>query len=245
MDLSIERGAFVVQKEYEKLFEVYQKLSESQRSSVFTCMVGEKYFKRDMRFMLVGRAANGWEDEYDTSSSETFANSAMRYFENRNRWEWIKKNNNGKLYAGKDDNGRYFAHSRFWSYTKDIYAGLLNGEEDDARVWMENIAWSNLYKISPSGGNPSLKSIKLQYDEGCCPDILDKEIEHLRPTHILFETDYDWLFEGIKSKLKKTNGTYIRARGTYKCATAVVMTRPEKAKKTMYVTECLEGFGVF
>lgn len=231
-----------MQKEYEKLFEVYQKLSEKQRSSVFTCMVAEEYFKRTKRLMLVGRAPNGWEDKYDISSKEAFGNSARKHFENRERWNWIQKNDNGKLYDGEDDNGKYFAHSRFWAYTGEIYKGLSGGEGDSARIWMENIAWSNLYKISPASGNPSNKSLKLQYEE-ICPDILDKEIEYLRPTHILFETDIDWLFDRIKAHTEIVSGEYIRAKGEYKGADIVIMSRPEQAKKERYVQECLVGFG--
>lgn len=227
-----------MQRLYERLYETYQKLPDKQRASVFTCMVGNDYFKRDVRFMLVGRAANGWDDLYDTSSSESFGENAKTYFDNHKRWEWIQKNINGKLYTGKDDNGKYFSHSRFWSYTEEIYKGLADDKGDTSRIWMENIAWSNLYKISPKKGNPSSRSLRLQWD-GACPDILDREIELLKPTHIVFETDYDWLFDRIKKEMKEISGEYIRANGIYMGASTVIMSRPERAKKDVYVRECI------
>lgn len=128
-----------------------------------------------------------------------------------------------------------------WSYAKAIWEQLPGTSEASPR-WMENIAWSNLYKVSPRvEGNPPRKYIDAQKE--VCKEILCREMEILKPTHILFMTGYkDWFvdfaecFEVVKNQTgKNKNEIYVEATAKFHGAKVVVACRPEYRKKDSYV----------
>ena len=223
---------------YKELFVIYNSFSDEQHQSVFSSMVGKRYMGNDVRMMLVGRAVNGWPEEYDFSSAEEFSNCAMGYMNDSSRWEWVE-NNNGRLTA-KGNSEYSLERSRFWNYSRDIFKQLTNEPEDDSRIWMDNILWSNLYRLSPENGNPGGRSQKKQKE--VCLKILNAEVEYFKPTHILFVTGYDWMFEDIRKKLTKISGKYVEAVGNLSGAKAVIVKRPERVGKEGYVKECIEAF---
>ena len=227
---------------YKELYSAYGELKEEQRRSVFFSMVGERYKENRVRFMLVGRAVNGWKKGDEYTSAEDFSNRAMKHMNDTGRWKWVE-NDNGRLITG-GKTAYSLERSRFWNYSREIYKHLAEGcNKPDARIWMDNILWSNLYRISPESGNPSGSSQKKQKE--ACAKILNAEIEYFKPTHILLVTGYDyWLsnFPDIQEKLPKHTGVYIEAKGDLNGAKAIVTKRPERAKKFEYVQECIEAF---
>lgn len=59
----------------------------------------------------------------------------------------------------------------------------------DKKEWYKNLAWSNLYKVSPEcKGNPS-EELKRRYKDKCI-QIFEKEIEILSPKIVILLTGW-------------------------------------------------------
>lgn len=203
-----------------------------QKYVTFTAMHGYRYFDakdsggNPFRFMLVGRAVNGW-DEYRVPGAftkEEFIETSMKNFQNapetvvrgvdyKDRFEWIDTDGDSAknaLRVGIDSNPDaikdkpyLLTRSPLWSYSKGIWTNLYGENQPWEKRWFENIVWSNLYKIAPhDGGNPTEKLMKAQ--KSACAKLLSAEIEYFNPTHILFITGKDWFmpFADLFSNLK-------------------------------------------
>lgn len=167
----------------------------------------------------------------------------------------------------EDDKGNKWlpARSPFWNYSKKIWERLVNGKNAEETKWedrwFENIVWSNLYKVSPADeGNPTDELQSVQ--RSACADLLLKEIEYFKPTHILFYTDSEWfkcffeLSNQIISEIEykgtnivrgeKNNEVYVERAGILehkngktKC---IVSCRPEGRNKDNYVNDICSKF---
>ena len=140
------------------------------------------YNGKPFRILFVGRAVNGWEIEFKAGSVEEMVN---QIFDSAIDMETIGK---GKVF---DSEGK-----EIYNYNKSPFFQLchalmeLFGFEED---WLEYMAWTNLYKVSPyKKGNPDNKLIREILPS--CASILRREISHLRPTHIVFITG-DWWYK--------------------------------------------------
>lgn len=223
----------------------------------FVAIKGEAFASNTKRFMLVGRAPNGW-GSLDSSSAEAFSESANEQFSSQSRWDWVEEVN-GVLYSGHDEDKTNVANrycldrSAFWAYAKDIWEQLTRNNSDNGPVWMKNIAWSNLYKVSPKkSGNPSKRMRSLQVE--VCADILVSEIRLFNPTHILFMTGFDWFspFETRFSRCIRRGKNYLRgkykndvyAEGTawFDSIPVVVSCRPEFRDKQLFVNDIVQAF---
>ena len=193
----------------------------------FTAMQGRHYAScksidgKELRFMLVGRAVNGWNEyrgasAFDESlfvetSIQNLTNHPNAVAHGEDRFEWIDTSQNtakniyrtGIDHAPEDVGKYYLTRSPFWAYTKEIWDDLYGESSAWSSRWFENIAWSNLYKVAPHhGGNPDAALMKQQ--EAACVELLRAEIEYFAPTHILFITGTDWFvpFKDIFSNLR-------------------------------------------
>lgn len=225
---------------------------ETQKDAVyttFTAMQGNQYFMsknsvgEEFRFMLVGRAVNGW-DEYRISPEEKmtkddFIESSILNLENaeksivfgKDRFEWIDTSENRPRNTAREgiDRGEIkgdykLSKAQIWSYTKDIWDSLYGEKTIWSDRWFEKIVWSNLYKLAPrEGGNPEDALQQLQLN--ACIDLLKAEIEYFRPTHIFFATGRDYWFDKFQCLFrdKKRKGTNI-SRGEHKNKEYVEMT---------------------
>lgn len=227
-------------KLYEDLLRIKSDLPDDQFRSTFVCMRPKEESK--IRLMLIGRATNGWGDretdsEYLPRKRDEFSKRAQELFEDPNRWGWIPQDY--KITYQEDGIEKIYNINRspFWNYTRDIHAKLT---QSSSERWFESIAWSNLYKVSPSKGNPSAKSLRLQKD--ICSKILDYEIDVIKPTHILFETGYNWVFENITINGEKRVNGHVEWIGTYKDAKCIISCRPEFREKTNFVNDIVEAF---
>ena len=201
--------------------------------TTFTAMQGDSYFEskavdgKDFRFMLVGRAVNGWDEyrigEEEYLTRENFIESSIMNLLNdkkaivfgKDRFEWIDTNH-GKARntarAGIDRgvvNGEYsLTRAQIWSYTKSIWDSLYGRETKLDERWFENIVWSNIYKIAPhNGDNPS---DELQQKElEACKELLKQEIEYFKPTHIFLATARGYWFERFEDIFE-----YVEEKGT-------------------------------
>lgn len=136
---------------YKRLYQSCEKLEEFDQWAHFVAMKGSFYDTNTKRLLLVGRATNGW-DPLETKDEDSFGEQAEQLFNEVGRWNWIDVVD-GVLYSAHNDGNqkkkkdRYcVSTSPFWCYAKAIW-DQLPGTSEESQRWMENIAWSNLYKL--------------------------------------------------------------------------------------------------
>lgn len=158
-------------------------------------MKGENYNRntydgKRFRILFVGRAANGWEIEFGTGSTEEIVN---QIFDSAIDMETIGK---GKVFDSEGKEIYNYNKSPFFQLCHAVMELFGFGED-----WSERMAWTNLYKVSPyKKGNPNNKLIREILPS--CASILRREISHLRPTHIVFVTG-DWWYKPTGRGLKE------------------------------------------
>ena len=240
---------------YNKLYNDCLQSDTFKDDAHFVSMRGVFYGKDERRkLLLVGRAPNGW-GSLITDTADSFAADAQRQFDDCHRFNWIESVN-GTLYSTHDreEDSRYCIDTKpFWYYAKEIWQ-KLPGAESNYYIWPENIAWSNLYKVSPLVcDNPDDESMRIQ--RSACIDILKKELDVYKPTHILFLTGYDWfepfsgIFDsvtdlGVRNVMKgpQKNEIYVEGTAIYQRAKAVIACRPEQRNKEGFVGAVLRAF---
>ena len=210
---------------------------------------GEKYYQADneFKFMLVGRATNGWNVEVPLSNAFDFANE-MDSRVKRLGFDWICEDN-GKLCNIEKE--YYLKRSAFWRTAENVWRGLSRLEEVR---WVESIVWSNLYKVAPAEqGNPTTSMCRVQ--QKICKNLLQKEIELYKPTHIILVTGLDWVewcgedsFISIFENSQKTEEKFVVGTAYYNLADdkkipVVITRRPEFCQEEMFVKSVLEWFG--
>jgi len=219
-------------------FKLYDTLTESDANRIrftvplnrpmwtsFTAVKGCKFDEQTKyRFMLVGRAINGWDEArfYDEGlSKEEFVSSSLKNLfndvsthlpEREDRFDWISEISEegiaptNQYRKGIDFSEElilaepYYLSMPLWNYTMEVWCRLTGNAEKTAwtQKWYEKIVWSNLYKVAPTmGGNPDEKLKALQL--GVCKELLKTEIEEFKPTHILFVTGYSGWFENFNN----------------------------------------------
>ncbi len=89
-----------------------------------------------------------------------------------------------------ETNGYNTRKSAFWRVIRAT-TGRLGVADVGAPTWPSFVAWSNLYKVSPSaGGNPSSALANAQLPQ--CIEILRAEIHAWAPRRVLFLTGRRW-----------------------------------------------------
>lgn len=221
--------------------------------SHFVSMKGKLYDKQKCKLFIVGRAVNGW-GSFAFDNSEEFGLKAEKEFAKEGfQWVVLDKNTlHNTLPMGSSDRVYYLSKSPFWRTSRQIFK-CLSGKESPK--WVDYIAWSNIYKISPPDtGNPSTKMCKKQIE--ICREILKKEIETYRPTHILLITGWNWWFEdkefGVSQLFssckfigenKRGNSVFVEGTAVYNERIPVVIAcRPERRNENEYVREIISAF---
>lgn len=248
-----------MKEEYKYLYRECTNLSKEyfEESSHFVAVKGTYYGIVDKKLMIVGRIANGWSS-IKADSEDEFALKAAIQFGNIMRFDSMITNENGKLYLtsdmDKDKKDRYLFNTKpFWSYSKEIYE-KLPGTTLNYDLWMNNIVYSNLYKVgSTKPGAVSINNWSLSTQLLACREILKKEIEILKPSHILFLTGYDWIWDfkdifdtishiGTNETKKNIYDQYVEAVGYINNIPAVITCRPEYKNKEKFVSDALQMF---
>jgi len=239
---------------YKKMFEHMKDVDEFPNLSHFVAMEGAAYKnQKDNKFMVIGRAANGWESLRCDSADNFGLDAEMRFC--KKGFSWLEMTDKG---FGNGD-GYYINNSPFWRVIKKICKSnpMLANEER----WFENIVWTNIYKVSPKDNgekgitrNPSNKLCKKQI--GICREILKQEIIEHSPDYILFVTGYNWwfhddsgaygvsdLFENIRKTL---DNKYVEALARFKMEEfdipVVIASRPERKNEAEYVSAVVDAF---
>ena len=130
---------------------------------VFRTYVGRKYRSSSERLMIVGKATAGWDEEDD--AEEFVMQCVVR--------------------------GAYT--SSFWRFIHDLLFEIhdldTSNRSSRERVFKQ-VVWSNIMKIGVDGGNPYGNALKDQRE--VCTKLLKLEIEHLKPTKLVFVTGNEY-----------------------------------------------------
>ena len=212
----------------------------------FVAMKGSKF---NGAIMVIGRAVNGWDNEWyprDAASSSGTERIIGKIAKSVDiPLSWVSKrwgHNNGDYNTKK---------SAFWRTVRGVVSGLgLSGKE--STDWPDCIVWSNLYKVAPKdGGNPSSRLCSLQ--EQYCKELLSAEIELYKPKRIIFSTGYDWAAPFIKDGSRfyahtTTNRrTLVQAIASYKMrgggrGKVVVAAHPQGKGDAKWINDVVRAF---
>lgn len=146
------------------------------KSSLTTfCARWERDFPQEKGkgILFVGRVLNGGKANANLDIN-------VLYDENiKGGIEWTEKN----MSQSKNQKKYNVNNSAFWRIIKGITQNAYHIQNN----WSSQIAWTNLYKISPfEGGNPTREQEKIQLPY--CKAILKAEIEILQPQFVIFLT---------------------------------------------------------
>ena len=200
-----------------------------------TSYEGKLYRESATRLMVVGRAMNGWEEDY--SGCENVDDVTQKILDQDFQFSDIIKED------GISCDGRknyFYSRSNFW---KLIHCVLQNYHEANHEWydptknanWNEKIVWSNLYEIAPrNSGNPEWKMIKPDMQNYI--DIMKLKLVKYKPKRVLFVTDSNY-FEPWKRQpsFAKEFGVmltdraegYVVGVGSYNGIRMVVCKRPD------------------
>ena len=210
------------------------------------CFSGDQYRRENVRLMIVGRAVNGWEVDFENCSScEAAVKSVL---EQTNRMDDFAKD-----YTVDEAGKKYFyAKSSFLRMMKQMTAAFAGTDEN----WQRRIAWSNLFKIAPrNGGNPSWKMIR--DDIPLYRELLEQEIMLCKPNVVVFTTDmnffdpypgskkYESFLPLMKEEKPGIESKYICAAGSFAkddSIKMIVCKRPERRPVSKLVQDIHEAY---
>lgn len=121
--------------------------------------------------IFVGQAPNEWIS-YSENVDALFGDSDQSIFARGDQMIWV------------EDKKEYTNRTAFWRVVRRLASSIYPNNE------LDYIAWSNISKIAPEGGNPTPELYKLQID--VCKRILATEIRILSPRVVIFLTNEDW-----------------------------------------------------
>ncbi|PQO26076.1 hypothetical protein C5Y96_21745 [Blastopirellula marina] len=222
------------------------------KNTVLSAFLGTTGSDYQNELMIVGRALNGnngtWlppEMQDQARRSEVVENAAHQW-DNRGL-NWVLKYWK-QIRACEDCQENYFGRksqcpkcrssktkrlyctrtSAFWRVIRHVVRNIPF-PESLWDTWANHVAWTNLYKISPSGGgNPTTSLRQLQHPY--CEQILRLEIQAWQPRRILFLSGYDWMNHfceglGIAGQITE-NAKFVQFAGTLTSTGAKVVVGP-------------------
>lgn len=164
-----------------RIYPIYEKMFDGLGNGEyypFCFQWGNKMLEEEHSGILfVGKSVNGWVSQYYNNLESLFdLSNHQRIFARDNQMTWVDET------AGSKKNSTYNSNrSAFWRLIKKISEEFYTADK-----WHENLAWSNLYKISHEKGNPNKKLRVFQKEE--CFKLLKEEIDMLSPEYVVFLT---------------------------------------------------------
>ena len=232
-------NSLLLKEEYVNLFNTVsnrQNEIPDTNVSVFTHGKGKDY---NNGLMICGRAVNGWHNvEKSQINQPKYINEFLLGIDKDNLDWVIKLFNQPKV---GEWNPRT---SAFWKVAHKIASRVYN---DNSYEVLNNIVWTNLYKISkPESGNPTETMIQIQRESAF--KILKLEIEILQPKVLIMFTSSDWAnsFIDFLKPYEKNNKDssefqfieYVaRYKNTFIIVTQHPMTRPEEPHALEIINE--------
>lgn len=225
---------------YKELLEPFQERLWAHELTSAPIIVGSNYEQSDFRLMYVGRAVNGWEFDWHKDSLEGLTGQVFSHgFDIGSICEHPVQ-----------ADGYNFNRSPFWQLCRNLLE--LKGESCE---WASRVACSNLFKIAPyKTGNPDPKTLMVSIH--ACIELILKEIEIYKPSHVVFVTDAWWMepadythesfAKALNVQLFPEAANTIVGYGVYKGAKIVVTKRPESAKTSRedHAKQILETFNL-
>ncbi len=157
--------------------------AESTTLCPFFCQAGKEYHNSTPRILFVGKSTNGWVTDSRNIDLLFDKNNEDRIVNRDDQMEWVKTlEGPNPLYNTKK--------SAFWRVVKRVSSYMFSAE-----TWYTQIAWTNLFKVSPSEGNPSSALRRKQLDT--CRMILSADLTNLAPTFVVFLTS-EWETEFLR-----------------------------------------------
>jgi hypothetical protein len=196
-------------------------INPAQEYCLFSALKGGRW---DGKLMFYGRAVNGWHS-VEKGAELHGAAGRQRLIEDalaptRIPLCQLEADYPGFVHdAGCDHDPMHWVHHPrlfasgwkgrissgfFWTAVKKVLHGFL-GAEATPPAFATKVAWSNLYKLAPNGGNPTEALADLQ--RGICCELIKRELRALKPQHVVFFTQYKtsspendpwfWSFKGL------------------------------------------------
>ena len=204
--------------------------------TLFQPCIGHDY---NGELMVIGRAVNGWIDEFNVASCGTDDGREALLGDSESNENcpmgWVVD------HWGKTD-GYNTKGSSFWRVIQQVSEAV---GIDGAR-WSSQLAWTNLYKVSPyDGGNPSEKLCDAQFT--ACGRLLAGEFDAYRPKRALVITGLNWFNEFVNDTareegvdlgfdlLDSPDGSPVQAVGRINGTLVVVTERPERKPEGPFV----------
>ncbi len=225
---------------YRNLLNSLEQSNYRNRTQALCCFSAQKGVLYNNNLMVVGRAVNDWDGEFQLDNIKTellleklFPNSSSSNFP----LEWVESS------WGSSD-GYNTKKSAFWRVIRELSLNINQLDSDDH--WATKLVWSNLYKIAPSGGgNPSDSLSGYQFD--ACNNLLKAEIEEFQPKCIVFLTGINWFdrFLSENITLKAVPGTkWVDASGVLNlnglASKVVIAKHPQGKPESELINEIIE-----
>ncbi len=190
--------------------------------------------------MVVGRAVNGWIPKFrrtDLNTNEARLAVVQREITRLQAepcsMAWVESH-----WHNRD--GYNTAQSAFWR----VIRGVASGLDVVGQGWASQLAWSNLYRISPhKTGNPSSALAWTQLP--MCRALLKADIDHARPKRLLFLTGLNWLqpfSEALGLELHPVGVDGVDAAGVLGETRVVVARHPQGKREQPMVLRILQQF---
>lgn len=223
-----------------KLYGIKSELKEKNKTSyaIEHMAIGKLYGTLKTRLLIYGQNPNGWENEKESAYDDVARMLSGEGFNWINIDDYNRQTNGGKYFLSK---------SAFWRMSKRIFDELTQDEDKskmNPRIWQDFISQGNTLKIGYSEDNRgNVKGGEIDAQRDVCYELLCKEIELLKPTHIVFMTnDKEYCFNELIEQLKAADGKYIKRKGKFMNAQTVIMRHPQFTKSNVYFEECMSAF---
>jgi hypothetical protein len=241
----MEHGAPRLPQSYDGLFDrLLQETASAMpvQDAVVTPFWPLTGWKYDGSLMVVGRSVNGWTEGWpigkllDPEVREEVVRVMRRDPEREDRCPmlWVTD------LAGKTGHHYNTNRSAFWRVLRAFTLQLTDANPAD---WPSNLAWTNLYKISPAAGwNPGADLQRVQ--RAAAISLLAAEIEALQPKRVLALTGRWWVAPFASSlgmKITWRSGL-VEGVGSYGAAEIVVAQHPMTKPHARFVAEVLAAF---
>ncbi len=214
--------------------EILEGLFDCDRKLCMTIASTYANINNTPKIMIVGRALNGWDTIQETNF-EDFYKKLVEEFRTNNENKNALNRLYNKAYKRNEKNKYNSARSAFWRVVRQI-----------SEKHVDNIVWTNLYKVSPKkGGNPSEKLKEYQFI--ACKKLLDLEIEYYNPQVVIFITN-KWADKFIENPIIIQNyrSDFVKYIGYFgnKNNKFIVTVRPEGQKEKLWLKDVKEAMSI-
>ena len=199
--------------------------------SVFNIAKGRN-FKNEI--IVYGRAVNGWCNfmkEELLANFDTIESNILN-----DNLDWVIN-----LFHNPVDDWKPY-RSAFWRLIKSLASDIYSNNEYEV---LNEIAWSNLYKISKAAeGNPSQRLMNVQL--GMVKDILKLELDIYKPNVAIFLTSLGWANPllkdlGIEILEKNQEFKFVELVAKYNNTIIIVGQHPQGKPEGEHKNEILKG----